>query len=63
MRESNIHVSNATIKQLTDKSNAGKHIKSIHEEVNYPCHQCNFQATQQTNLQNIMRSLHREDSI
>ncbi|MCP4055403.1 MAG: hypothetical protein GY739_20655, partial [Mesoflavibacter sp.] len=45
--------------KATQKGHLFTHIKSIHEEVKFPCEQCNFKATQKGHLLTHIKSTHK----
>ena len=45
-------------KYFNSKGILRSHIKSVHEKVKYPCHQCNKQFTQLGNLKTHIRRKH-----
>ena len=42
----------------TSKSSRGKHIKSVHEGIKYPCPQCDYQASLKGALRRHIQSTH-----
>ena len=45
-------------KEFTKKTSMVTHYRSIHEGIKYPCNQCDYQATTQSNLQKHIQSKH-----